>query len=56
MSFYKVSKIIENIEKEAIKACIIAIQSLNPNYKSSNWILIIGHPHDHPLIALEIGD
>ena len=62
MIFHKVLKILENIDKEAIKACIIDIKMayMYPFTKShlpnSNWISVFGHPHDHPLTALQIGD
>ena len=51
-SHLKVLKSAGNTEKEAIKARIIDMQiAYVSNYripvtKSSNWIPVIGHPHD----------
>jgi len=51
-----------NIVKEAIKACIIIDVQItwvsnyrHPITKSSNWIPVIGHPHDRVLIMWQIG-
>jgi len=54
-------KTVGNIAKEAIKAGVIDAQitwvSNNgyPVTKHSNWVPVIGHPHDHAPIPGQIG-